>query len=302
MGKQPGSWLVLGASVRGADHVRASRRNQDALRWWPRAGAGQALVLAIADGHGGAHYVRSHIGAQLAVRTAVQVLSRELLPLFQSAVDGAGQEPDLTQLKRTCEEWLPRVLVRHWLTRVERHLRRYPLDEAERALVLEDRQTAAKRKSRPVAGTQAYGATLLAVLITQAFLLYVQLGDGDILTVNAEGQVARPPLACDERLLGNETTSLCTPEAWRSVRLYFQPLISPPPALILLATDGYANSFVDGHAFEQVGADLLAGLRTQGVAAINADLPDWLWHTSTSGSGDDITVAMAFHQATKAKA
>jgi hypothetical protein len=124
----------------------------------------------------------------------------------------------------------------------------------------------------------------------------VQLGDGDILTVSADGRVSGPPLAEDSRLLANETTSLCTAEAWTSVRLYFQPLAGAPPTLILLATDGYANSFVDAAAFEQVGADLLSAVRTQGVDAVNAALPTWLADTSSSGSGDDITVAMAYRQ------
>jgi hypothetical protein len=276
--------------------VRAARLNQDALRWWPRSGAGSTLVLANSDGHGGARYVRSQIGAQLAVRTAVQVLSRDLLALSRSDTTKTENKLDLIQLKRTCEEWLPKVLVRRWQERVERHLRRYPLSHDERALVVHETHPVPAHTPKQSRGIRAYGATLLAVLITDTFHLYVQLGDGDILTVNAEGRVTRPPLPVDERLIGNETTSLCTPEAWRTVKLYFQPLINPPPSLILLATDGYANSFVDGDAFEQVGADLLEALRSQGVDEISSDLPEWLWHTSISGSGDDITVALALHQ------
>ena len=143
----------------------------------------------------------------------------------------------------------------------------------------------------------AYGATLIAVLLTQEFHLYVQLGDGDILTVAADGRVSRPPLAEDARLLANETTSLCMRDAWSSVRLYFQPLVCARSSLILLATDGYANSFVDADAFVQVGADLLDAVCSQGVPAIAAQLPAWLADTSFSGSGDDITVAMAFRHA-----
>ncbi len=282
-------WQALGASVRGAAHVRANRPNQDALRWWPRQGQGSSLILAIADGHGGARYARSHLGARLAVRTAVQVLSRDLSDLLPA--DAA--QLDLIQLKREIEGWLPKILVRRWQERVQRHLRRYPLTDAERALLSKpsaDRNQPAGMRS----ALHAYGATLIAALLTQEFHLYVQLGDGDILTVAADGRVSRPPLAEDARLLANETTSLCMRDAWSSVRLYFQPLVGAPPSLILLATDGYANSFVDADAFIQVGADLLDAVRAQGVPAIDAELPTWLADTSFSGSGDDITVAMAF--------
>jgi len=286
-------WQALGASVPGAAHLRAARPNQDALRWWPRRGPSSTLILAISDGHGGVRYARSHIGAALAVRTAVQVLSRDLRDLIP-AKDDLTNDLDLAQIKRDIEGWLPKILVRRWQERVQRHLRRYPLTRDEKALL-----TTPATDGKPAAvrsGLHAYGATLLAVVLTPHFHLYVQLGDGDILTVSADGRVSGPPLAEDSRLLANETTSLCMAEAWTSVRLYFQPLAGAPPALILLATDGYANSFVDVDAFEQVGADLLSAVQTQGVDAVNASLPTWLADTSSSGSGDDITVAMAYRQ------
>jgi serine/threonine protein phosphatase PrpC len=278
-------WQAIGASVRGASHIRAHRPNQDALRWWPRRGDGSTLILAVSDGHGGDRYTRSHVGAGIAVRTAVQVLSRDLLDLYREN----AAEPDLSQIKGMCEEWLPKVIVRRWQERVQRHLRRYPLLPNEQTHWFP--QTTSS--SKPDHGLRAYGATLIALLLTSRFHLYLQLGDGDILTIGADGRVSRPPLAADERLLGNDTTSLCMADAWRNLRLYFQPLVAPPPALILLATDGYANSFVDGEAFEQVGADLLEAIKREGHQAIKDQLPSWLEHTSTSGSGDDITVALA---------
>lgn len=297
-------WQAIGASVPGASHLRANRPNQDALRFWPRQAQGSSLILAVSDGHGGARYARSHIGAALAVRTAVQVLARDLGDLIPGQENTPAQDNridnridndlDLSQLKRDIEGWLPKILVRRWQERVQRHLRRYPLTRDEKALLT---TPAADGKPATIrSGVHAYGATLLAVLLTPHFHLYVQLGDGDILTVSADGRVSSPPLAEDSRLLANETTSLCMAEAWSSVRLYFQPLVSAPPALILLATDGYANSFVDVDAFAQVGADLLSAVQTQGVDSVNASLPAWLADTSSSGSGDDITVAMAYRE------
>jgi serine/threonine protein phosphatase PrpC len=282
-------WQAIGTSVRGASHIRADRPNQDALRWWPRRGAGSTLILTVSDGHGGARYTRSHIGAGIAVRTAVQVLSRDLLGLYPTGVS----EADLAQIKGMCEEWLPKVIVRRWQERVQRHLRRYPLKPDEQTVWSSPAHSGSGSTARSDPGLRAYGATLLALVLTPHFHLYLQLGDGDMLTIGADGRVSRPPLADDERLLGNDTTSLCMSDAWRSVRLYFQPLVAPPPALILLATDGYANSFVDGDAFEQVGVDLLDAIQREGHQAIKDHLPSWLEHTSASGSGDDITVALA---------
>ncbi len=42
----------------------------------------------------------------------------------------------------------------------------------------------------------AYGSTVASTLITGTFILYMQLGDGDIVTVNADGVVAPRSAGC----------------------------------------------------------------------------------------------------------
>jgi hypothetical protein len=46
----------------------------------------------------------------------------------------------------------------------------------------------------------AYGATLLVAAVTERFVLYLQLGDGEILAVSDSGEVVRP-LTKAERFL-----------------------------------------------------------------------------------------------------
>ena len=88
-----------------------------------------------------------------------------------------------------------------------------------------------------------------------------------------------------------QTTSLCSPDAWRHVRT---PTCAYRCAqLVLLATDGYANSFVDQGGLLQAGGDMLTAIRDEGLAAVSRQLPAWLRATSAAGSGDDITVALA---------
>ena len=282
-------WQSAAASVRGAAHIRSGAVNQDAVRVWQATPDGLPLVLAVADGHGGASYTRSHIGAAYAVKTALRVLARDLLPRLLIP----GAPVDLTLVKRTCDEWLPKVLVRRWQERVQRYTRRYPFTPDEIGPPLTERPK--EGADKPADSLTPYGATLIAGLFTEQFHLYLQLGDGDILTVAADGTVSRPALPVDARLLGNETTSLCMANAETSVRMAFQPVLGDMPSLVLLSTDGYANSFVDGASFEQVGADLLAAIRADGLAAVGESLPDWLAQTSSAGSGDDISVALALH-------
>ena len=284
-------WQGFGASVRGASHLRTNRPNQDALRIWPGDGHGPPLIVAIADGHGSQRHFRSHIGAQFATRAAIRVLRRDVL----ERLVGGHDTIDLPAIKRTCEEWLPKVIVREWRRRVLRHVCFCPFsdDEWERLTVTAGEDARAAVEADPAI---AYGTTLLAVLVSQTFLLYIQLGDGDILTVAADNQVHRPPLLADPGLMGNETTSLCSTRAWRHMRQYFHPIVDQPPDLVLLASDGYGNSFLDETSFRQVAADLNNAILRDGTDAVEKQLSEWLEATSHAGSGDDITVGLAWRK------
>lgn len=275
-------WQVIGASVRGASHVRAELPNQDAIAWAPASGRGAAIVLTVSDGHGSAKAFRSDIGARLATQTALRT-GLELLKLQRKT-------QNLSLLKHTAEERLPQGLVRGWYQAVEEDLEKHPLSEAELA-TLEQREGSTARQLLTTNPVIAYGATVLAVMIAEHAIIYLQLGDGDLLAVSDTGEVIRP-LPPDSRLFANETTSLSSPKAWRDVRVGFQRLSGRPPALVALSTDGYANSFATDQAFLQVGGDLLAFLRSDGVKQTVANLPSWLTEASERGSGDDITVGL----------
>lgn len=262
----PIEWRVVGQSVRGATHERNGLPNQDAICWLPASGRGSPAVLAVADGHGSPRYSRSHIGATLAVERSAQLMDEFLC----SQTDG----DNLSLIKHAAEEWLPRALVRNWSSAVDEHLKSDPLSPEEQ-----------------FNSSVAYGTTLLIAGVTERFICYLQLGDGDILTVNDRGEVSRP-LAKDERLLGNETTSLCGADAWRDFRVNFQPLTHSHPALVLLSTDGYPNSFRDESGFFKVGSDLLEMIREHGLARVETDLAGWLRDSTHAGSGDDVTLGI----------
>ena len=278
-------WRVVGRSVQGASHARGGMPNQDAIQWFPDSGEGPPLILSLSDGHGSPRNFRSDVGAQCAVEAATSLM-RELL------LAGQPDPSKLSTIKRTAEERLPDEVVRRWRAAVARHLDEHPITQEELE-TLEKRRDAKARRSIEKDPQVAYGATLLSVLITSGFILYMQLGDGDILTVADNGEVTRP-MTRDPRLIANETTSLCMHDAWREVQIKFQALYGPHPALILLSTDGYANSFVNEEAFVKVGSDILDILRTDGLEIVEQSLSDWLKDASQAGSGDDITMGIVF--------
>ncbi len=274
----PARWGSIGASVRGASHVREGSPNQDALLVAEQSGACMALV---ADGHGGARHFRSAAGARLAVEAAADVL-QQLMPVFGGSEAAAWARLAATEL--------PARIVEAWRERVHRDLAQTPFEPAEFDALHTAEGVAA------VAAVQAdpllaYGATLLAAVASDDALVIAQLGDGDVLLVDAQGRTQRP-LPADERLTGHLTTSICRAEAASDFRTAVVSAGAADTALLVLATDGYANSFRSDADFVKIGGDFLDLLRRHGPDAVQQQLPDILAHASTHGSGDDITVAM----------
>lgn len=281
---QASDWRVIGATVRGASHERAGLPNQDAILWWPDQRQGPPLILVISDGHGSEKSFRSEIGSRIAVECTLTLL-RELLLLRPAA-------RHLSAVKRALEERLPPEIVKEWRAAVDRHLTETPFSEAELARLEAKRGPTGLQEvsSNP---RLAYGATVLGALVAADYIAYLQLGDGDILTVTTDGSVVRP-FAHDPRLMANETTSLCMEHAAHEVRTRFEAVVDRGPSLILLSTDGYANSFINEEAFLKVGSDLLDMLCDEGAESISEALPGWLAQASVAGSGDDISVGVLF--------
>ncbi len=282
-------WGVVSATVCGAIHERSDAQNQDALKWWLAEGERPLAVLCVADGHGGSEYKHSREGARRAVKEAKKLLAEEILPWILD--DSTGS--DWTQFDRQIRHWVPKHLVDRWRKSIQEHAEESRTSKDETSC--SDGEAKDQPNTTPLdsADEQLYGTTLLAALLAPEFHIYIQLGDGDVLTGTAEGEVVRPPFPADSHLLANYTTSLCLKEAWRFVRIHFQPIVEKPPVFVMLATDGYANSFADDEDFNEVALDLYNAIRREGPEAVASQLPDWLKATSEGGSGDDISVVIA---------
>jgi serine/threonine protein phosphatase PrpC len=274
-------WYVVSESVQGASHRRTGIPNQDAVNYWPPNGCGDVAIAAVADGLGSTKAFRSGIGAQLAVRVAIQHLTQQVEALEPNA--------SLTMIHRLAKEQWPRNILHNWRDAVQEHWDTTPLDDSE-ALIFGAADAAALLPF----DLSIYGTTLLVCVATPRFLVYLQLGDGDIVVLSENGVPSRP-LSKDKRLLGNETTSLASDKALLDWRIQFIGLDSDklvPPSLIMLATDGYGNSFQEDTGFLQVVTDLATIIRSQGRNYVSLELFGWLNEASACGSGDDVTVCV----------
>jgi serine/threonine protein phosphatase PrpC len=277
-------WKALSASARGATHVRNGVPNQDAVRLQAPAVAADPLFLAVADGHGSPRSFRSARGSVLATECALRLL--------RDFVRKLGPYAPLSAVRRRMENNWPALLLSEWHRAVREDLARNPFTAMDFAAYPEKPPVIKPGVDLPFSAYLAYGTTLVFAAVTRRYLVYGQLGDGDIQIVRGDGKVTRPwPL--DHRFFSSETISLCSHNAVVRFKARVEPLRGTAPALIMLSTDGYANCFENDAKFSRVGADFLTYLRESGPAFVGANLEEWLRDSSRDGSGDDITVGLA---------
>lgn len=261
-------WTVVGATAIGPQHARLGRPNQDAYGSVELAAG--TLAFAVADGHGGARYVRSDRGARLAVEVGLDV-AQDLSAASSPAVIASQ---------------VPGRIVRNWADLVEADLRSEPLSVDELALL---------RLREGESESIAYGATLIVVAAGPDAVTAFQIGDGDVL-------VATPAALChrlvpgDRRLVANTTTSLCSPSAALDFRTGTMRV--DQPTWVVIATDGYGNSFADDTWPSAVMGDFARLTNTVGMQGIAENLSGWLAE-SAAACGDDVTVLVAHFDVTE---
>ncbi|MEU6867165.1 protein phosphatase 2C domain-containing protein [Streptomyces sp. NPDC046876] len=255
-------------------------RNQDYCEVVGRGTAEEPLIMAVADGHGSAVHARSHLGSRYAVDLFVDE-ARRFGQLAQPR--GDGRPPSLAWLMHYAEHAFPRQLVSSWREKVLRHWARTSSHE--------EPHTSENDK------LLLYGSTLVGAVLTPRLFAAWQLGDGELTVITDTGTVTAP-LAPAEADLGDETESLCTPEAWLRVRTHWAPVTAPSraPRLVALSTDGLSKSFASDRGFLQFMAGMDARLTGDGADTVRAVLPEWLAKASQH-SGDDTTLAAAWNTA-----
>ena len=292
---------IIGESIRGYTHIQRNLECQD--RKLSRELEDGSLVLSVADGHGSRSCPYSGTGAELAVNTFCKLID-ELHSDFQNAGDLVdiqnaedrsgfqnAEDPSGFQNAEDLSGFLNHQGSLKFAQTVERAWK-------------EAVQTIHREKGLPMPMTQTgeedlnalyrlYGTTLLGLLIAPTFVFAFQIGDGDITYVDDGGV---QPVVVADKLLGVESHSLCSREAWKKAvsAVHFQPWEQHLPCAFLLSTDGLSNSYADDEAFGQTCAQYFEALKTYGPDAVEENLPEWLSETSRLGCGDDTTLLMAY--------
>ena len=262
-------YTIIGTSVRGASHKRAGKECQDSHK---TIAAGDAVILAAADGHGSESCPFSKTGSAI----AVNVLCKLLKDYYESYA--GNMDALMAFLSREGDTTIARAIDNEWKRRIEK---------AHRVRGRKAPKTEAGETNKPEIWRQ-YGTTLLGLMVTPSFYFAFQLGDGDIVLVDKTE--AKHPMQT-EKILGTETFSLSRTEAWKKAVTAIRQL--PPVGsqyAIIMATDGFSNSYPNEEAFLDTCVEYYAAIRKHGADTVADNLQAWLNETSENGSGDDITV------------
>lgn len=165
------------------------------------------IICSIADGHSSDFFKHSLDGAKFACKASIDILSE----IFDMNID------DLEAMLKNYE--LQKQIDSRWRILVEQHYKKnYP-----NVFKIEYIK---------------YSTTLLSVLITDKFRLYLKLGDGDIVVKNKQGY------RCVIDTRNNLTVdSLGRDGEYKHMMYSLEKIKEKENISIVLFTDGYSNAF-----------------------------------------------------------
>ena len=263
---------LIRCSQIGASHIRESKPNQD-FSGYESLQNGKVKVLCVSDGHGSKRSFRSDLGAEFAVNISKSI-----------AFDWfSDHTPTIKNLKEIdgCERFC-RKIIHLWTEEVRRHLEANHLSDDEKLLIGEENVSI------------IYGATLVLAIITPSYTFYAQLGDGNIISINENNELTNP-IAPDSTIIANDTHSLCETDAADHIK-YEVVEHSSLPKMVLLSTDGLANSFATDKKFNEAILEICLAIDSHGIHKVSEEIPKWLKDYTELGSGDDITLVIFYNR------
>lgn len=264
-------FYTIGKSATGIKHKQSNSHRQDSFRLpKPNAKDRSIVIAAVADGHGSPNCRYSCIGSKKAVNAFFDV--------FEDLTSQLDYDYERLQkyITDTKDDFIPKKICNLWKDKVEEFHRKSHPDEPFEPIY--------------------YGTTLIGIIVCPLFCFSFQIGDGDILIVDSTGLTVR--MMDSEKILGNETYSLSSKDAWKFSNTMMKHFQSNDdiPALFLISTDGMSNSFVSETDFLKCGKDYFFLLKEHGVEVVKNNLEIWLNETMENGCGDDITLVLIINE------
>lgn len=251
-------------------------------------------IAIVCDGHGSAEYFRSAIGAKMAAEVTVDAVlnfvkntDKALLVGQQFSSFGANENDEpLTDEAYMVFRKLFTSVIYLWEKKVNEHALNNPITDEEA------KSLPANYKELLTDGMfmdSPYGTTLLAYVQTPRYWFAFQIGDGKIVSFDAESKWQEPVMA-DKKCHDNITTSLCDFDAINEFRFCYQG-DGGFPCSVFLCTDGLEDSFKSVDKLTEFYKNLLMDMAIQPEKIIIRCLNKILPQLSILCSQDDISIS-----------
>jgi serine/threonine protein phosphatase PrpC len=268
-------YTTYASKARGVSHRAKNLPNQD---WYKIQVLDDALLIAVADGHGSSECPFSKDGARIATSVFCDVVK----DIFKTSPNINSFCEEIKELK---SKDLPLKIIECCNVRVIKDFQQTKLIGDDSGLM----GSINPEKFKEI--YVKYGTTLLGLVVADDFYFGIQIGDGDILSAFEDGSTQH--VLESEVILGVETHSLSSEDAASHFvsRLEIPSRLEDMPVLFTLSTDGLSNSYVDKHAFDMVAEFYLDELKNRKLD--NRKLNRTINLITSLGSGDDITLVIA---------
>ena len=264
----PPNWRTMSCSVMGARHAHNQSPCQDAALVQK---FDDMVLLAVADGHGDSKHSLSERGSQFAVETACQIL--------RQALRSIDNEKSAQEVLEILSSSIAGRIAWEWNIRCKKD-----------ALASSDVTVDGEWSDTLI----SYGSTLIAIGISEKWLVAYQLGDGDILLMDTQNQPHF--LFPEEEISGVFTHSLCQPNHLEKAQLYCQKH-HDRISKILICTDGIRDSLSGlRENLIQFANWLEQKIRREGWQETQEAMHAWLSELSLRGNGDDNSFALFWNE------
>lgn len=260
--------------VQGADHIKANKICQDAATVYE---ADHFAVAAVSDGHGGAKYIRSDVGAKLAVAAAVETVTSYMKD-YDAFCEAMKKDSDyvLNQMER--------FFLTEWNEKIEDHHDANVLTEAEQAILTKAQEKS--KSNKPIDWHSYYGCTVLIAVLAEGFSYGMLIGDGTYAVVYDDATVTLP--IEDPYSVANMTSSVCDKQSKDKFQHYYE---EKQPISLTVSSDGLCKSFGSEESLKDYHVRLTYMMDSEQFAN---SLEKNLLNFTQKGSGDDISVASVF--------
>lgn len=272
-------------SVIGESHIKKNIVCQD---FSANVDNDDVQIAVVSDGHGDSTCFRSDKGAEFAVKACMEGLM-ELANKIKNK-DIKYQDIFVEKRKREFLLQLAKGIVAKWNMYIINDLKENPIQDDVEKIKINNNIFNQYIEGNEI--NHIYGATLIAVMVVENFIIALQQGDGKCIFLNKNGDFFEP-VQWDERCYMNITTSLCDEDAAESFRFHIDKFSdNSRPIAVFVASDGIEDSYDNQDTMLCFYRTLCKEIVEKGLdEEMNYLGESWLSDMSKYGSADDMSVA-----------